>query len=418
MNGIDQYIHAATRDNTRRAYQAAVRHFETEWGGFLPATPSSIARYLADHAETLSINTLRQRLAGLAQWHIDQGFPDPTKAPMVKKVLKGMRELHPAMERQAKPLPVEDLHRVDAWISARLSETNSDAERLRLLRDRALVLLGFWRGFRSDEICRLQMEHVNLQPNLGITIYLPRSKGDRQSLGRTCKVPALQRLCPVAACRDWMYACGRDSGYLFTGINRWGHLSESPLHGNSIIPLLRDLFERAGIRDASTYTSHSLRRGFATWAQASGWDTKSLMEYVGWRDVKSALRYIESSVGFETHDASPPAVSVSRARPEPPVSSWTERQVDLKLSIERYHAKYSLHQKARDLIERICLKTHKMRCLDRAKGQYRLTILHESAEHLDSIISGLMSEMQQIADNHHCFIEACFEDMANGKRWN
>jgi hypothetical protein len=159
MNGIDQYIHAATRDNTRRAYQAAVRHFETEWGGFLPATPSSIARYLADHAETLSINTLKQRLAGLAQWHIDQGFPDPTKAPMVKKVLKGMRELHPAMERQAKPLPVENLHRVDGWITARLTETTSDAERLRLLRDRALVLLGFWRASAVTRFagCKLSM---------------------------------------------------------------------------------------------------------------------------------------------------------------------------------------------------------------------------------------------------------------------
>lgn len=36
MNKIDQYIQAATRDNTRQSYQAAVRHFEVEWGGFLP----------------------------------------------------------------------------------------------------------------------------------------------------------------------------------------------------------------------------------------------------------------------------------------------------------------------------------------------------------------------------------------------
>ena len=47
----------------------------------------------------LAHNTLKQRLAVLAQWHIDQGFPDPTKAPLVKKVLKGIRELHPEKEK-------------------------------------------------------------------------------------------------------------------------------------------------------------------------------------------------------------------------------------------------------------------------------------------------------------------------------
>jgi len=78
---LDQYVHAATRDNTRRSYQSAIRHFETEWGGFLPATADGVARYLVDHVGLLSINTLRQRLAALAQWHLDQGFPDPTKAP-------------------------------------------------------------------------------------------------------------------------------------------------------------------------------------------------------------------------------------------------------------------------------------------------------------------------------------------------
>jgi hypothetical protein len=38
-----------------------------------------------------------------------------------------------------------------------------------------------------------------------------------------------------------------------------------------------------------------LRRGFASWAHQSGWDLKSLMNYVGWKDMKSAMRYIEAS---------------------------------------------------------------------------------------------------------------------------
>jgi integrase len=71
-------------------------------------------------------------------------------------------------------------------------------------------------------------------------------------------------------------------------------LSEEGLHANSVIPLLRQALARAGI-PAEHYTSHSLRRGFASWAHQSGWDLKSLMSYVGWKDIKSAMRYIEAS---------------------------------------------------------------------------------------------------------------------------
>ncbi len=71
MNKLDQYIYAATRNNTRRTYQSAIRHFEVEWGCFLPATADGVARYLVDQAELLSINTLRQRLAALAHSKIE-----------------------------------------------------------------------------------------------------------------------------------------------------------------------------------------------------------------------------------------------------------------------------------------------------------------------------------------------------------
>jgi hypothetical protein len=92
-SSVEHYLDAAERPNTRRSYESAIRHFEVEWGGFLPATTDAISRYLADYGGQLAFNTLKQRLAALAQWHQEQGFPDPTKAPVVRKVLKGIRTL-------------------------------------------------------------------------------------------------------------------------------------------------------------------------------------------------------------------------------------------------------------------------------------------------------------------------------------
>ncbi len=301
MSQIDQYLRAATRDNTRQSYQSAVRHFEVGWGGFLPATADSIARYLADHAETLAVNTLRQRLAALAQWHLEQGFPDPTKAPVVRKVFRGIQALHPALEKRAKPLQLAQLDQVVRWLDAAGEIARTDCDRgaeLRHRRDKALLLLGFWRGFRGDELTRLQVEHVAIAPGEGMACYFPQTKGDRHYQGTTFKAPALSRLCPVEAYLAWVEAARLTSGPVFRAIDRWGHVGEAGLHADSLAPLLRSILAHAGIASADLYSAHSLRRGFANWATSNGWDLKTLMEYVGWKDVHSAMRYVEAADPF------------------------------------------------------------------------------------------------------------------------
>jgi len=296
MSRINEYLEAADAANTRRSYESAIRHFEVEWKGLLPATTDAIARYLADHADTHTLNTLRHRLAALSRWHQDQGFPDPTKSPMVRQVLKGIRALHPNPEKRARPLQLEALQQVSDWLERSIALArgrNDPITLLRATRDRALLLLGFWRGFRSDELVNLRIEYLDITPEQGLTCYLPRSKGDRQREGRSFTCPALSRLCPVAAVQTWIAESGLTSGPLFRKINRGGQLGESALQPNSLIPMLRKLFAAAGVADAEGYSSHSLRRGFAGWASTNGWDLKQLMEYVGWRDIKSAMRYLD-----------------------------------------------------------------------------------------------------------------------------
>lgn len=58
MSDVERYLEAATRANTRRSYEPAIRHFELEWGGHLPATADHVNRYLADYAEHLAILAL------------------------------------------------------------------------------------------------------------------------------------------------------------------------------------------------------------------------------------------------------------------------------------------------------------------------------------------------------------------------
>ena len=317
VDRVEHYLAAAERKNTRRSYAAAVRHFEVEWRGLLPTTTDEICRYLADHANSLAINTLRQRLAAVSRWHVDHGFVDPTKAPRVRQVFKGIRALHAVAEKRARPLEIEVVQRIDQWLDQRIDEAKTLQDHgalLRHTRNRSLLLLGFWRGFRSDELVNLRVENVQITPGEGLVCYLGSSKTDRQSQGRHYSCPALSQLCPVTACQAWLSLANLTQGPVYRKIDRWGRVAQQGLNADSLIPLLRSLFRDVGLEGSEEYSSHSMRRGFATWARDSGWDLKSLMAYVGWKDVKSAMRYLDVSdasvrAKFETSLASLPALS-------------------------------------------------------------------------------------------------------------
>lgn len=66
-----------------------------------------------------------------------------------------------------------------------------------------------------------------------------------------------------------------------------------------------ELLMQAGRREGDTLSIFQdesrdliIRRGFANWATSNGWDLKTLMEYVGWRNVQSAMRYVEAADPF------------------------------------------------------------------------------------------------------------------------
>jgi site-specific recombinase XerD len=97
------YIIAATSENTRKAYQVDIRHFES-WGGQLPTTTETIITYLQVFAAQLSPRTLARRLTALKNWHTYQSFPDPTQHPAVHKTLAGITRTHGKPKDKARPL--------------------------------------------------------------------------------------------------------------------------------------------------------------------------------------------------------------------------------------------------------------------------------------------------------------------------
>ena len=430
MVSVDYYLDAAERINTRRSYESAIRHFEIEWGGLLPATIDNIARYLAEHAESHSLNTLKHRLAALSRWHQDHGFPDPTKAPKIRQVVKGIKAMHPAQEKRAKPLELDILQRVcESLENARKAALNQGdtAGALRHSRDRALVLLGFWRGFRSDELVNLRIEFIEIKPGEGMTCFLPRSKGDRQLAGRTYSTPALSRLCPVEATAAWLGIAKLTDGPLFRKIDHWGHLSNDGLASGSIIPMLRRLLDQAGVADTGEFSSHSLRRGFANWARLSGWDMRQLMDYVGWRDVKAAMRYLDGTAAgvkerFEQGLGLviPPSdgLTPKRIPTLPALLEIKQTTIEVSIQLTPYTGnKVSKNKTLRRKLE-YCLAKYRVQPIDNEENQYQIFIPAPDNDTLDDHIYALLDELHQVADAHQCFLDAVCRDPISGKRWD
>lgn len=428
---VDRYLKAAERPNTSQAYQSGVEHFEQVWHGLLPATSSAVAEYLADFAGELGNNTLRQRAAALARWHKDRGFDDPTKSEVVRQVLKGARALHPSVDKRAKPLALDALEAVDQAIGIRIDSARALGDRQKLLqytRDRAMVLVGFWRGFRSEDLIGMLAEDVNATPNEGMTIHLSRGKTDANNEGRDVNCPALSRLCPVTAYLEWTQLAEIQKGPVFQAVHVTGKVSGRALHVDSVNRILKAFLQRTGLDNSDMYSSHSLRRGFAGWARNTGWTLEQLMDYVGWKDVKSALRYLEVPPAglkerFERGLPRPesPQVETTPKTPATVVDVAAHHQAALirvKMLLTKFTSQSRGLKRARTLIEKTCFARFNMKALDKEGINYELSIPYADADDLDETMYALLDEIFAIADANEAALEIEFHEPKSRKRWS
>ena len=186
--------------------------------------------------------------------------------------------------------------------------------------------------------------------------------------------------------------------------------------------MLRHLFNAAGLEAVAGYGSHSLRRGFAGWANDNGWDVKALMEYVGWRDVHSAMRYIQGNDPFSRQrmedglQTKSPSPAPALPAPTPPPSVATT-SITLRILLTPFAPKGRGATKARARIQALCLAPFQAHRLDLEGTQFRLTVALVESLDLDERMATLIEDMHRIADNHQCFLEASLSG-EDGGHWD
>jgi integrase len=170
-------------------------------------------------------------------------------------------------------------------------------DRVKDMRDRALLLLGFAGGFRRSELVgldRADIEHVRQ----GVIVNLTRSKTDQEGAGRKVGIPlGRTRHCPVAALDGWLRVAQIEDGPLLRPVNRHGHIHAERLSGEAVSLVVKERVASAGI-EPSGYSGHSLRAGFATSAAQAGVSALKIRTQTGHTSDAMLARYVRDGELF------------------------------------------------------------------------------------------------------------------------
>lgn len=292
---IENYLEAVITPNTMKNYRSRFNQF-SEWAlkmgeSSLPVNPVTLATYLSNLAEQgKSTSTIHGALAAIAYAHIGAGYPTPI-TPGIKKIMKGIRNVHGAIATKAKTPLTNDLVKkmVDLCPESVLGA-----------REKAILLLGFAGALRSSEISGLQVEDVSEHAK-GLVIFIRKSKTDKERVGQKISIPfGSDAYCPVRAIRQYLKLSKIKTGPLFRAITRRGKVLE---RGISTWVIRYTVHKYVGLSSLNprAFGAHSLRSGFITSAAENGANLFKIMDVSRHRSVETVRQYVRFADSFNNH---------------------------------------------------------------------------------------------------------------------
>lgn len=297
LGQVREFVRASKAESTLRGYKSDWRHFCQWCEGHglcpLPASPESVASYIAECAGRLKVGSIQRRLNAIAEAHKAVGLDSPTSAGIIRNTLKGIKRMRGTAAVQKAPALTDDIRAMVSMTDAGLIG----------LRDRALILLGFAGAFRRSELTGLDIEDCAFGKD-GLTITLRRSKTDQEGQGRKIGIPygSNPETCPVRVLQTWLEQAALTGGSVFRSINRHGQLQPGGLSPADVARIVKKLALRSGL-DPAKYAGHSLRAGHATAAAVAGASERSIMQQTGHRSVQMVRRYIREGNLFRENSA-------------------------------------------------------------------------------------------------------------------
>ena len=293
-------LQSSKASNTIKAYKSDFNDFGLfcTKNGFksLPSEPNIVSLYLTHlSSKGVKMSTLKRRLVSLGVIHKLKGHYLDTKHPSIIENIMGIKRRKGSVQKGKKPILINNLKTIINVID------NQNREKIKKLRDRTIILIGFSGGFRRNEIVSLDFDDLDFVAE-GLKINLKKSKTDQFGEGLIKGIPYFDNFqyCPVISIQRWIKISNINSGPLFRSFTKGSRLSEKRLTDQTVALLIKEYLKGAGI-DSTSYSGHSLRSGFATSAAESGAEERSIMAMTGHKSTEMVRRYIKEANLFKNN---------------------------------------------------------------------------------------------------------------------
>ena len=141
------------------------------------------------------------------------------------------------------------------------------------------------------------------------------------------------------------------------------------------------------------------------------------MQYVGWSDVNSAMRYLDADPfsRMRIEGALPAAPASVPALPAP--SAPPAVCIELRMALRPLQSGGRGRATALRVIETACLGQFQAVRTAKDGSSFRLSIT-EHGDLLDEVVAGILDELYQIADTYQCALEARMREIDGSRRWD
>lgn len=259
----------------------------------LPCNAPDLVHFLADQdTKGFSMATIKRRASSVSWLHRKAGFignNNPRDKAFVKEALINLsRKNRDQKQDKAKELTT-------GLIREMVMLCKEDKNKMKGLRDRALLLMGFSSALRRSDLAKIRLEDVNMVIQ-GMEVFISSSKTDQTGRGHVVRVARgeVPATCPVMALGDWLQLSGISEGYLFRGVSKSGAINGSHIHPYTISRTIQSMMNKLERLDATEFSAHSLRSGFASTAAQNGASIQSIKTQGNWKSDGSLMRYIRN----------------------------------------------------------------------------------------------------------------------------
>ena len=241
-------LKSSKANNTLRAYKSDFNDFGAFCAkhGFssMPTEPKVVSLYLTHLSANSKISTLRRRLVSIGVVHKFKGHYLDTKHPVIIENLMGIKRKKGSIQIGKKPILINHLKQIMNVID------EQKIEKIKKLRNRTLILIGFGGGFRRTELISIDHEDIDLVEE-GVKITLRRSKTDQFGEGLVKGLPYFtnEKYCPVTSLKNWLNLSKIKTGPIFRRFAKGSILTSDRLTDQSVALIIKDCLKLAGIEN-------------------------------------------------------------------------------------------------------------------------------------------------------------------------